>query len=276
MQPASPPGRTDGAPGDGEPGGDQVSGQEFGDLVAAEIPGLYRYALHLVGDPAEAEDVVGDTVLRAIERRGQFRGDASLRTWLHRILHHLAIDRARHRSHEFSVEDVEERWGADDYTVDASVVAERAESRAEMEDALVHLPVHYRSVVVLHDAEGWTVSDIADVLGLGLPAAKQRLRRGRMMLVEALARGEERRMANRGVGLSCAEARGRVSDYIDDELGPNERAALEAHLAGCVTCPPLYQALVGVTGSLGTLHDPDTVVPSEQVKRIQRRFVGST
>jgi len=63
--------------------------------------------------------------------------------------------------------------------VDAATVLERAETRQELEDALVRLPVIYRTVVVLHDAEGMTVAQIADVQNVGLPAAKQRLRRGR-------------------------------------------------------------------------------------------------
>lgn len=249
----------------------QGTEEDFGALVAVEIPGLYRYALHLVGDPAEAEDVVGDTVLRALERQGQFRAEASLRTWLHQILHHLAIDRARRHRRELSVEDVENSWNDERYSVDASVVVERAESRVELEEALLHLPVHYRSAVVLHDAEGWTVGEIAELAGIGLPAAKQRLRRGRMMLVNALAMREERMMANKGVVLTCAEARGRVSDYIDDDLVPEQRVLLESHLAGCATCPPLYRSLVGVKESLGALHDPDSVIPAEIAHRIQER-----
>lgn len=245
------------------------SGDEFGALVAAETPGLYRYALSVVGSQAEAEDVVGDTVVRALERRDQFRGEASVRTWLHRILYRLAVDRARHYGHEVTVSEAENIWRNERYSVDASAVAERAETRAELRDALVHLPFHYRTMVVLHDAEGWPVAEAARVLGIGLPAAKQRLRRGRMMLVTVLAKGGERRVANEGVPLSCWQARRQVSDYIDGELGSDERALLEAHLAGCATCPPLYQALAGVKESMGALHDPDSVVPPQLARRIR-------
>ena len=54
----------------------------------------------------------------------------------------------------------------------------RAETSEEVQDALVRIPVAYRSVVVLHDAHGWTSREIADVMDLSLPATKQRLRRG--------------------------------------------------------------------------------------------------
>ncbi|MDA8057621.1 MAG: sigma-70 family RNA polymerase sigma factor [Actinomycetota bacterium] len=240
--------------------------------VAAELPGLYRYARSVTANDAEAQDLVGETVLRALERADQYRGDSSLRTWLHRILSHLAVDRARHHAHELSVTDVETQWRDESYSVDAEAVVERAESAAELRDALVHLPYHYRSAVVLHDAEGRTASEVADLLGISLPAAKQRIRRGRMMLVSALAHRDERRVANAGVQLSCWEAREQVSSYLDDELPPPARRALEAHLAGCATCPPLYQALVGTRTALGALHDPDTVIPDTLAERLRRHL----
>jgi len=246
--------------------------KDFGSLVADQIPELYRYARWIVGDATEAEDVVGETVLRAIERQGQFRGDSSLRTWLHQILHHIAVDRSRHFSREINVAEVEERWADERFSVDAEVVLEHAETRAELEDALLHVPFHYRSVVVLHDAQAWSISEVAASLEIGQSATKQRLRRGRMMLVDALARGEERRMANEGVVLSCASARSQVSDYIDDELEASARAALESHLASCATCPPLYVALVGVKDSLGDFHDPDSVIPPELLRRVRERL----
>lgn len=244
--------------------------------ISSEIAGLYRYAISLVGDPAEAEDVVGETLLRALERGDQFRSESSVRTWLHRILHNIAIDRMRHYGHDVLVERIEEQWNDESYTVDASEVIERAEAQGELRDALLHLPFSHRSVVVLHDAEGWPLGEVAETLGIGLPAAKQRLRRGRMMLVNELHRGEERRMGNRGLALSCAEARHKVSDYIDDDLPVGDRVLLEEHLAKCVSCPPIYQALVGVTNSLGALHDPDSVVPPGLVRRLGDLHRGTT
>ena len=50
--------------------------------------------------------------------------------------------------------------------------------------------------------------------------------------------------------LSCAEARDLASELIDGELGPADTAAVQAHVAGCPTCPNLYRALVAVTGAL--------------------------
>jgi RNA polymerase sigma factor (sigma-70 family) len=128
--------------------------------LAGEVPALLRYARTIVRDGHMAEDLVQETLLRALQRADSFRGDASLATWLHRILHNLAVDRLR-ADREDATEDiereVEERWHDRSYTVDAAMVVERAETREELEDALVRLPVIYRTAVVLHDAEGMTV-----------------------------------------------------------------------------------------------------------------------
>ena len=231
--------------------------------IADEVPGLLRYARNIAPDGQLAEDLVQDTLLRALQRAESFRGEASLVTWLHRILHNLAVDRFR-RDREDATGDVEreveQRWREDSYTVDAATV---------LEDALVRLPVIYRTVVVLHDAEGMTVAQIADVQGVGLPAAKARLRRGRMMLVDALGQGRERRDALRGVPLRCWDARSKVSDYLDDGLPASDRVLVERHLGACPTCPPLYAGLVGTRAALGALRDADTVIPPSLVDRIK-------
>lgn len=244
----------------------------FEALVASEGPRLYRFALSLVRNPDAAEELVQETFVRAFEKRAGFRGESAAATWLHRILHNLAVDRARRDSREIAVEEVEERWRDDAYSVDAAVVVERAQTRQELEDALVRLPFIYRTAVLLHDVEQWTVAEIANRLAIDLPAAKQRLRRGRMMLVTALAAGAERREALEGVPLRCWDARRDVSDYLDGELADGRRRLLEQHLATCPTCPPLYAALVGVKAELGGLRDRDNVVTPALAERIARKL----
>jgi RNA polymerase sigma-70 factor (ECF subfamily) len=248
---------------------------DLADALPEAVPGLLRFTRSLVRDPQQAEDLAQETIVRALERADSFRGEARLATWLHRIAHNLAVDRSR-RSREVPVDDladeVEALWRDDAYTVDAGEVVARAETRAELEDALIRLPVSYRAAVVLHDAEGLTVAEIADIAQISLPAAKQRLRRGRMMLVSALARGRERRAALPAVPLRCWDARSQVSDYLDGLLAPDQARRVEKHLEGCPTCPPLYAALVGATDALartrGTARDPNDVVPSDQAARI--------
>lgn len=230
--------------------------KELGD----HLDSLYRYALSVSHDPEIAADTVQDTVVRALERRHQYRHDAPLGNWLIRIAHNLIIDRARRANHEIAVDEIETDWRDNSYTVDAEAVVEQAATRAELRDALVRLPYIYRSAVVLHDIEGLRVTDIADIHEITLPAAKQRLRRGRMALVSALAAGHQRQVAMKGVLMPCWDARQHISDYLNGDLDPPAAAMVEAHLASCPTCPPLYAALVGVNDELGRLRDPDSVI----------------
>lgn len=235
---------------------------EPADLVE-HLDALHRYALGMTRDPDLADDLVHDVVVRAIERRDQYRGDAPVPHWLMRMMHNHTIDQARRSRRELLVEEVEERWRDDRYTVEADAVIARATTREELQDALARVPFPARAAVLLHDVEGYRVRDIADLQQISLPAAKQRLRRGRMALVSALAEGETRRMLTKGVPMRCWDARQHVSDYMNGDLDADTTAGVEAHLTSCPTCPPLYAALVGVNDRLGTLRDPDTVIKPE-------------
>jgi RNA polymerase sigma factor (sigma-70 family) len=130
--------------------------REFGTELTAELPRLSRLALHLVHQPAVAEELAQEAALRAWSRRSQLRAGAPIAPWLNRILVNLVIDRSRSRQDELTIPDIEDRWSDDDYTVDPELVIARSELRDELEDALVRLPAGYRAVVVLHDALGWT------------------------------------------------------------------------------------------------------------------------
>ena len=233
-----------------------------------ELSDLLRFARSVARNEDLAQDLVQETMVRSIERADQFRSEGNLGAWLRSILRNLAIDRVRKSSHELTVDHVEMEWHEDELTVDPAYIAERSADKAELEDALARLPFVYRTTVVLHDAEGWTLSEIAEMEEVRLPAAKQRLRRGRMMLVSALAGGSLRRHALKGVPMRCWDARQHVSDYMNGTLAEELVQSVEAHLERCPTCPPLYAALVGVREQMGGLRDRDNVIPAGLAERI--------
>ena len=247
---------------------------DFGARLAGELPRLVRLAARLLADQDLAQDCAQETIVGAWRRRDQLRDAAALPAWLRRSLVNRIIDRSRRHRDELDIDAVEADWQDDAYSVQPERVLERAELRDELEDALARLPVIYRLPVVLHDALGWTAAEIASAMEIGLPAAKQRLRRGRMMVVSALAKGDARRKASLAQPMRCWQARRHVSAYLDGELDVRTRRAVERHLESCPTCPPLYTSLVGVRGTMGGLRDPDAVVEEAIAVRILEQMAG--
>jgi len=245
---------------------------EFAGRLAAELPRLVGLATRLLSDADIAEDCAQETIVGAWRRRDQLRDASALPAWLRRSLVNRIIDRSRRRHDELDIDAIEADWKDDAYSVQPELVIERTELRDELEDALARLPVIYRLPVVLHDALGWTAAEIASSMDVGLPAAKQRLRRGRMMLVSALAASDGRREASLAQPMRCWQARRHVSSYLDDELDEALRTTVEDHLAGCPTCPPLYTSLVGVRATMGELRDTDAVVEDGIARRIRLRL----
>ena len=250
----------------------ETEADAFAGLLAAELPRLVGLATRLLSDPDQAEDCAQETVVGAWRRRDQLRDPAALPAWLRRSLVNRIIDRSRRRHDELDIDDIESVWKDDAYSVQPELVIERAELRDELEDALARLPVIYRLPVVLHDALGWTGVEIAGSMDVSLPAAKQRLRRGRMMLVSALASTDGRREASLAQPMRCWQARRHVSSYLDGELDEATKSMVEDHLAGCPTCPPLYTSLVGIRATMGELRDADAVVEDAIARRIRERL----
>jgi RNA polymerase sigma-70 factor (ECF subfamily) len=250
----------------------RAPGDDFAGALAAELPRLVHLAARLVRDADLAEDCAQETIVGAWRRRDQLRDPASLSAWLRRSLVNRVIDRSRVRRDELDIDAVEADWRDDHWSVAPERVLERAELREELEDALTRLPVVYRVAVLLHDALGWTTVEIAAASGASLPATKQRLRRGRMMLVSALDEDDARRLASEAQPLRCWRARRHVSGYLDGDLDAATRTAVEAHLESCPTCPPLYASLVGVRATLGGLRDPDSVVEAAMAHRIREQL----
>ena len=166
------------------------------------------------------------TVERGLTACAGFRGDSSLSTWLHRIMWNLAVDQSRRDAHELLVDDVEAHWRDDRYSVDPHAVVERSLDADSLREALVRLPFIYRSALVLHDSLGWTHPLIAERLGITEVGSRQRVHRGRLLLVTALADADVRHRLLEGNTMTCWDARVQGSDYLDDELDEAARHAL--------------------------------------------------
>ncbi len=206
---------TDSAPGSGtgeDADAEVVARVKAGDLNAFEelvrrhSRRIYRTLVGILGEREEAKDAVQDAFLKAFQHLGEFQGRAKFSTWLVRIASNTGIERLRERKRLESLEEIslEPEAGfrpaqTQAWNDDPERVYSRAEVRKLMEKELMQLPAPYRTVVVLRDIEQLSTEDAAAALGLGIPALKSRLLRGRLMLREALspyfARSAKRRTA---------------------------------------------------------------------------------
>ena len=150
---------------------------EFAEIVRATAPRLVRLAARLVGDAAEAEDLVQEAYLRAYDAMaaGRFDGRSEVGTWLYRIVTNGALDWLRRKKRRATPPP---REVASD---GAHVVEARAALRA-LGEWLAELPPDQRTALVLKELEGLSTAEIAETLGTSEGAAEQLLVRGRAAL----------------------------------------------------------------------------------------------
>ena len=157
-------------------GGDELA---FRQLYGRHTPRLYLLILRFLGGAeADAEDVVQDTWLKATERLGTFRWEASFGSWLSAIGLNVARESLRKRGRR------EEQWSDEsDY---AGPAPRDKVDPLDLERAIRKLPDGYRTVLLLHDVEGYKHGEIGQLLGMAVGTSKAQLHRARRLLREAL------------------------------------------------------------------------------------------
>src|SRR5262245_25702463 len=158
----------------------------------ASIDSLYRMALRLTRVPADAEDLVQETYLKAFRAADRFEPGTNLKAWLFTILHNTARNRARDRAREAVTVDNEvvEQGGQ------RAVWTGRAETPEtlllrdtlgpELQAAIDALPDAFRQAVWLRDVEEFSYAEIASMIGVPIGTVMSRISRGRRMLFERL------------------------------------------------------------------------------------------
>ncbi|MEV4179286.1 sigma-70 family RNA polymerase sigma factor [Nonomuraea sp. NPDC049709] len=180
----------------------------FARLASPYRPELLAYCYRMLGSVHDAEDLVQETYLRAWRSYEAFEGRASLRTWLYRIATNVCLTALEHRKRRplpsglgGPADDpegplappAEVTWlqpfpdrlltaGSDD---PATIVAARASLRLALIAALQHLPPRQRAVLILRDVLALRAAEVAEMLGISVPAVKSVLQRARAQLGQA-------------------------------------------------------------------------------------------
>ncbi|MEX5727150.1 RNA polymerase sigma factor (sigma-70 family) [Rhodovulum iodosum] len=153
-------------------------------LTARLAPMALRVAARMLGDPAEAEDVTQEAMLRLWRAAPGWRtGEARISTWLYRVVSNLCIDRLR-KARAQALDAVPEP--ADGAPGAEARMQQAARTRA-LEAALMRLPERQRQAVVLRHLEGLSNPEIADVMEIGTEAVESLTARGKRALAADLA-----------------------------------------------------------------------------------------
>jgi RNA polymerase sigma-70 factor (ECF subfamily) len=158
----------------------------------ASLDSLYRTALRLTRVPADAEDLVQDTYLKAFRAAGSFTPGTNLRAWLFTILHNTARNRSRDRARDTVAVDSEIVERAAELPRPGGVV-ETPETQLlrdtlapDLRAAIDALPDAFRQAVWLRDVEEFSYAEIAEMLSIPVGTVMSRISRGRRMLFDRL------------------------------------------------------------------------------------------
>ena len=161
--------------------------EAFGELYRRCRPDVYRYAAHMSGSPALAEDVVQDVFIAVIRGAVRYRpGQSGVLPWLLGIAHNH-VRRWRH-SRTFMPLPPDESTGGRRIAVQTDPIdgLTRERHEAELTRALLTLPARYREVIVLCDLQELSYTAAAGALGCAVGTIRSRLHRGRARLARAL------------------------------------------------------------------------------------------
>jgi RNA polymerase sigma-70 factor, ECF subfamily len=159
----------------------------FEELYRAHAGRLYQVAFRMVGNAADAEDLLQDIFLSAHRKLESFRGESALGTWLYRLAVNLCRDYLRSRTgRAIQVTDpLDDEPGLADAS--ARGLADRAVTRMDLERALAQLPVGCRTAFVLHDIQGLEHREIGEIMGIAEGTSKSQVHKARLRLRRLLS-----------------------------------------------------------------------------------------
>ena len=197
----------------------QRTDRSFERLYRKHAGDVYRYALVVLRNEADAEDVTQTTFLNAYRAIANGEKPRTPQNWLIAIAHNVCRQRFRQsqrRPNEIAL---------NEELAEAPLEEEERVSAEDIRRALGHLAFNQRAALVMRELEGRSYQEIAEILGLSVSAVETLIFRARRALREQL---EE--------GITCHEAELAISRQLDDRLARSERGALRAHLRECEDC----------------------------------------
>ena len=269
MNADNPAGPAPGVPTDDE----LLTAVRAGDLAALEAllvryqPHLYRFGLRMCGNAEDAGDVTQESLISMARSLRDFRGDASVSSWLYTIARRFCIKKRR-RS-KFAPAGEESLDAPDTHAAerlaDPAPNPEQATTNRQLATAVTRaidaLDPSQREVLVLRDIEGLSAPEVATVLGISTIAVKSRLHRARVAVRQELAPLWSRPVAQSPRGTICPDVLTLFSRHLEGDIDPSVCATMEAHLARCDDCRSACDSLKRTLAVCRQLPTPDVPAP---------------
>src|SRR5215216_2352180 len=209
--------------------------RSFERLYRKHAGDVYRYALVVLRNQADAEDVTQTTFMNAFRAMENGERPRSPQNWLIAIAHNVCRQRFRQSQRRPNEVAYEEELAE-------AVVDEDAITAEDIRRALGHIAFNQRAALVMRELEGRSYQEIADILETTVSAVETLIFRARRALREQLDEG-----------ITCHEAEFAISKQLDGRLSRQERGALRAHLRECEECAGFARSQRAQRGSLKSL-----------------------
>ena len=246
-----------------------LAAARHGDAGALEVllvryqPHLFRFGLRMCGNAEDAGDVAQESLIAMARSLRDFRGDASVSSWLYAIARRFCIKKRRRRKFAPAREeslDAPETTAAQrlaDRAPNPEQTATNRQLAAALTRAIDALDPAQREVLVLRDVEGLPAPEAAQVLGISVEAVKSRLHRARVAVREELAPVLGRPAVGSPPTAMCPDVLTLFSRHLEGEIDPSVCATLEAHLARCSHCRHACESLKRTLATCRQLPTPD-------------------
>jgi RNA polymerase sigma-70 factor, ECF subfamily len=226
---------------------------------------VFSFSMKVCGQRQDAEDTMQEVLLKSFPNLPKFNNPRALMVWLYKVARtRCLMSRRKSRfapKEDLSLEELmpdrrelQKLSGNPDGTPETSLL--RRESAKRLREAVQRLPAEYRLILVLHDMEELSDSDVAEITGLRLGTIRVRLHRARLFVRKELATQNEHRVRRQKTKpseemhlpaqprqRSCKEMFAELSNYLDDELDDSLCEELEKHMEGCEPCKAFLSSL---------------------------------
>jgi len=252
-------------------------------LLLRYQPRVYRFGMKMCGNPEDAKDILQETLFAMVRGMRDFRGAASLSTWLYTIARSFCIKRRRRsRFAPAEPQSLDAAAEASAAVADPRPGPEEDVAGRQLEAALARaiaaLKPMYREVLVLRDIEGLSASQVAEVLDIGVDAVKSRLHRARLTVRHALLpylevpEGE----AAPDSLQRCPDVLTLFSRHLEGEISADLCARMERHLEACGHCRGACESLKRTLSLCRSAPTPQVPEPvQESVRQSLRALLTS-